>query len=157
MRSFASLRVLGFLVLTICGCKKDPPEDALYGSLDPPDPNKLQGVYQLIVSDGGQTTEIRLDFEKDTLSGGVKCTPKNPAYAQITVGGSVALDTGVLEAASGKFTIESFQMEKLEDPIDCQGGLRGGTYSFKVEDLKLTLTLDGVPEPIIYGKLGQNG
>jgi hypothetical protein len=148
-----ALAVFG-LSVTVSGCKKDPPDEALFGDLDPPTPNKLKGVYQAVIDEAGMSTEIRLQFDSGTLEGALHCTPKNPAYAPISVGSQIDLSTNDIDAASGTFTIDNFTMDKQVDVIDCQGGLRGGTYNFKVENLKLTLTLPGIAEPIIYGKIG---
>src|SRR5215470_1681148 len=95
-----ALAVLG-LSTTVCGCKKDPPDEALFGDLDPPTPNTLKGVYQAIIDDAGMTTEIRLQFDKDKLEGAIHCTPKNKAYPPISVGGQIDLSTNDLDAAAG--------------------------------------------------------
>jgi hypothetical protein len=144
------------LCVTAAGCKSKSPDQRLFGDLPDPTPNQLSGVYNTIVDTAGLTTEIRLQFDGGTLSGAVHCTPKNPAFAAVDVDGAIGLDTGAIDQASGQFTVGDFQMEQLTDNVDCFGGLRGATYDFKVEGLKLTLTTKSIPEPIIYTKIGDN-
>jgi hypothetical protein len=155
MRSPASPCLVVLALLTLTACKSKSPDDKLYGDLDPPTPNTLKGVYQTVVTDEGMSTEIRLDFEKDTLLGAVRCTPKNPALGEVSVDGQTDLQTDALDAATGQFTVAAFSMEKTVDTTFCQGGLRAATYDFKVEDLKLTLTTKEISEPLVYGKIGQ--
>lgn len=138
------------------GCKSKSPAEKLFADLPDPTPNQLSGVYKTIVEDAGLTTEIHLQFDSGTLTGAVHCTPKNPAFAPVEVDGSIGFDTNALDQASGQFTVGDFQMEKMTDNVDCFGGLRGGTYDFKVEGLKLTLTTKSIPQPIIYTKIGDN-
>src|SRR5262249_30096583 len=96
----------------------------------------------------------KLEFKEGTLAGRVNCTPKSPKLQPVSVEGSTNLQTDALDQAAGKFTVEAFSMEKTVGEFYCQGGLRAGTYDFKIVDLKLTLTLPNVSEPIIYTKIG---
>jgi hypothetical protein len=143
-----------FAIAALTACSDDP-EEKLFGDLDPPTPNKLAGVWKNPVEEAGMVTEIRLEFTEDLIIGAVKCTPKSSKLSPVTVGGEIGWETNALEAASGQFTVANFTMVKSENGVHCEGGLRGGTWDFKIEELKLTLTTPDLPVALTYSKIGE--
>jgi hypothetical protein len=150
---FAAVALL--LSLTGCAAKKDLLDPGnLFGDADPATPNKLRGVYQLLSTDGNSNIEIRLRFTDHYVVGAIKCVPINPKFGPLDVGDKVNMGTDDLDAATGKFSVDTLSMTKDEDPIICEGGLVGDTYDFKVEDLRLTLKRPSVVTPVVYSKIG---
>jgi hypothetical protein len=140
------------MLLAGTACSSDDPSDLFEGQ-DTPTPNVLKGVYKLNIDEPGATIEIRLRFKSDEIVGAVRCTSKAEGGGTLEAGGTVPFD-GDADAAAGSFTIDALVLEKNAPPFYCQAGLRAGTYDFKVEEFKLTLTTQEVVEPIIYAKVG---
>ena len=155
--SLSRLPLLAAVLLASAACSDDPPEEALFeGEHDPPTPNKLRGLYKTVVEVSDMSTEVRLEFTDGALIGAVKCSPKSPALQPVSVGGQIPFQTDALDAADGQFTIDALNMEKSVNQTTCQGGLREGTYKFKLEEFRLTLSLSSVPSDIIYTKIGDS-
>jgi hypothetical protein len=139
-------------ILLATACSSDDPSE-LFGDQDAPTPNVLKGVYKLNVDEPGASIEVRLRFNEDEIIGAVRCVSKAEGGGTLEAGGTVAFD-GDVEAQEGSFTIAALVLEKNAPPFYCQAGLRAGTYDFKLEELKLTLTAKDVVTPIIYAKIG---
>ena len=138
-----------------CGDPDPPAPETLFAGPAGASPNKLRGVFQAIVDEPGMSTEIRLRFAEGFLVGAARCTPKARGLAPIDVGGTVGMETDNLDDKSGSFSLPTaLVMDKTVDGTSCQAGLRAGSYSFNIDELRLAVTPPAVVEPLLYGKLG---
>jgi len=134
-----------------------PAPETLFDTLPAPTPSKLRGVYQSTVEQPSGTVEIRLRFTEGNVVGAGKCTYKTAGVEPITVGGSVgvaALDAATLDAASGKLTITTLDFQKTVGQATCRAGLQGGSFDFKVEEDKLTLSMPNAVNSLSFKKIG---
>jgi len=154
MLSLGRVAGLAAILFAAAACSNDDPGD-LFGDQDAPTPNVLRGTYKLNVDEPGATIEVRLRFNADEIVGAVRCTSKANGET-LEAGATVPLETDV-DAAEGEFTIDALVLERNNPPFYCQAGLRAGTYTFKVEELKLTLQTREVLTPLVYGKVGGAG
>lgn len=148
------LLALALLGSTQLGCSSDEDPEALFEELDDPTPNVLRGIYRVIVEDGNLTTDLRLRFTEDTLVGAAKCMPKNPAFSPMEVEATSAMSATNLGGAEGDLTVDALDAVKEQRGLFCQLGFRAGTYKYKLEELKLTLTSPDIAVPLIYEKIG---
>lgn len=146
------MRLLGAIVpiFFLAGCSSGE----LFDDLDEPTPNVLRGVFQTSGTDGNFDIDVRLRFDDDVLTGAAKCRPRNPKFKEMDLEGEVPLEVSDLDAAEGEFTIPTLSMSADQGELICEAGLRAGTYSYKVEDRKLTLRNKDVAIDLIYGKVG---
>ncbi len=153
-RPFSAAAVACFLSIVGCSDEAALDPETLFGDQRAPSPNRLRGVYKTVVEEPGVDVEIRLRFGEGFLAGAVMCTPTSKNYPPVSTDGKVEMETGSIDNAAGQFTIPTLTMEKTVDPILCQAAIRGATYDFKLEELKLTLTLPGTQVELVYTKIG---
>jgi hypothetical protein len=146
-----------FVVLTACSsdgtAASATPPPAPETLFDAASPNVLRGVWGNTQEQPNGTIEIRLRFIDKYLVGGAKCTPKGGG-ASVIAGGSIALNTEALDAATGKLTIGTLGFQKQEGQLLCQVSLPANTYDFTVAETTLTLAVGAAKVSPSFEKIG---
>ena len=130
-----------------------PAPETLFDTLPAATPNVLRGVFGNTQTQTNGTIEIRLRFMEKYVVGGAKCTPTGGG-APVIAGGSIALTTDALDAATGKLTIGALGFQKQEGNLLCQVTLPGNTYDFTVTGATLTLKVGAATVSPSFEKVG---
>lgn len=147
----AMLMTAAAILFFVPACSESTQEkgEGLFGELEPATPNKLRGVYSMTADvTSNEKLEMRLRFTDDSVIGGSRCVKEGTP--PVLAAGEAGLATEALDAPTGEITVERLLMQQGT----CEAGLPAGTYSFKVEEMKLTLWIQDQPLERVFGKVG---
>lgn len=155
---FAFFALVSSLVI---GCSSDddgkpPPPDheVVFGSLQPPTPNKLSGVWETntTLADGTQVS-TRILFMESYAVGAARCIPQDRSRS-LVAGGAADLETTALALASGTLKMKALNFSARDGNLSCAIALAGNTYDFSIVERKLTLAASNSPTSVAFEKVG---